>query len=96
MPHVVYLAANLFCPWPNCGHRIELIDFQLEKMNDPALCSRVMTSWGTHPDFGLVARCPGCQGYVLFGTTAKQRVNDPAGTGLPILPDDWHQTAYIG
>jgi hypothetical protein len=96
MPHVVYLAASLLCPWPGCGYRIELIDFQLEKLNDASLYARVMTSWGVQADFGLVARCPGCQGFVLFGSTSKQRVDDPAATGLPVLPDDWHQTAYIG
>jgi hypothetical protein len=96
MPHVVYLAASLFCPWPGCGYRIELIDFQLEKMNDPALYARVMAAWGTHPDFGLVARCPGCQRHVLFGVTGKQPIADPASTSFPVLPDDWHQTAYLG
>ena len=96
MPHVVYLAASLFCPWPECGYRIELIDFQLERMNDPKLYARVITSWGIHPDFGLIARCPGCHAYVLFGMSAKQQVEDPIETGLPILPDDWYMTAYLG
>ena len=96
MPHVVYLAASLFCPWPGCGHRIELIDFQLEKVNDPGLYARVMTAWALsrlRPDRHVVrdvsAMC-------CCGATAKQRVEDPAITGLPVLPDDWHQTAYIG
>jgi hypothetical protein len=96
MPHVVYLAAHSFRPWPGCAYRIELIDFQLEKMNDPSLYARVMGAWGVHPDFGLVARCPGCQRFVLFGISAKQPVDDPAATNVPVLPDDWHQTAYIG
>jgi hypothetical protein len=96
MPHVVYLAASLFCPWPGCAYRIELIDFQLEKMNDPSLYASAMAAWGIHPDFGLVARCPGCQQFVLYGMTAKQPIGDPAATGLPVLPDDWHQTAYLG
>lgn len=96
MPHVVCLAASLLCPWPGCMHPIELIDFQLEQMNDPSLYARVMAGWGNHPDFGVVARCPSCWQFVLFGITAKQRVDDPATTGMPVLPDDWHLTAYVG
>jgi hypothetical protein len=96
MPHVVYLPASFFCPWAGCGYRIELIDFRLEHMNDAALYARVMSAWGTHPNFGIVARCPGCQRHVLYGMTSKQTVDDPAAAGLPVLPDDWHQTAYIG
>jgi hypothetical protein len=95
MPHVVYLAASLFCPWAGCGTRIELIDFQLEKMNDQTLYARVMAAWGTQSDFGVVARCPGCQRFVHFGVTEKKPVDDPSATGLPVLPDDWHQLAYI-
>ena len=96
MPHVVYLAESWFCPWPGCGYRIELIDFQLEKINDPALYSQVMTAWGIQPGFGIIARCPGSQRYVLFGLTGKQPIGDPIATGHPVLPDDWHLTAYIG
>jgi hypothetical protein len=93
---VVYLAASLLCPWPGCGYRIELIDFQLEKMVDSTLYARVMSFWGIDPEFGLIGRCPGCGEFVLFGIAAKRCVQDPAGTGLPVLPDDWHQRAYIG
>ena len=96
MPHVVYLAASWFCPWSGCGHRIELIDFQLERMNDPTLNTQVMSAWGVQSDFGLVARCPSCQRFVLFGVSAKKPIDDPGVTGLPVLPDDWHLTAYIG
>jgi hypothetical protein len=96
MPHVVYLAASLLCPSVECHYQIELIDFQLEKMNDPSLYARVMAAWGTHPDFGLVARCPGCQRFVLYGMTGKKAIDDPASTGLPVLPNHWHQVAYLG
>lgn len=95
MPHVVYLAASILCPWPGCGYRIELIDFQLEKTGDAAFYARVLLDWG-RPGFGLVGRCPGCGQYVLFGLSAKQPVADPAATALPVLPDDWHQNAYLG
>ena len=96
MPHVVYLAASLFCPWPACSYRIELIDFRLERMNDASLYARVMAAWGIDPDFGIVARCPGCQRFVLFGMTAKKAIDNPAATGLPVLADDWHQKANLG
>jgi len=96
MPHVVYLAASLFCPWAGCGYRIELIDFRIELMSDPTLYAQVMAAWGVRPDFGLIARCPGCQRFVLYGTAGKQPIDDPASSGFPVLPDDWHQTAYVG
>jgi hypothetical protein len=96
MPHVVYLAASIMCPWPKCGCLIELIDFQLEKLGDLALYSRVMAAWGNLEDFGLVAKCPQCGQYVRFGLSDKEAVDDPHATGLPVLPDDWHHHAYIG
>jgi hypothetical protein len=96
MPHVVYDAGNILCPWPSCGFRIELVDFQLEKLGDPALYARVMKDWGQQADFGLVACCPACQRYVLFGLMKKQAVADPAAPGLPVLADDWHLNAYVG
>ena len=95
MPHIVYLPAQLLCPWAGCGFRIELIDFQLEKANDAVLYARVMAAWGAQLDFGVVGRCPGCHRFVRFGMNDKQAVADPAATGLPVLPDDWHQTAYL-
>ncbi len=95
MPHVVYLIPSIACPWPGCGFQIELVDFQLEKMGDPALYARVMSAWGPQAGFGVVARCPGCGQYVLFSASDKQAVADPHATGLPVLPDDWHLKAYI-
>jgi hypothetical protein len=95
MPHVVYLAASIVCPWPGCNYLIELIDFQLEKMGDPAFYARVMLDWGQHPDYGLIGRCPGCKQYVRFGASDKQPVNDPTTIVLPLLPDDWHLHAHI-
>jgi hypothetical protein len=31
----------------------------------------------------------------LFRLANKQPVGDPAATGFPMLPDDWHLNAYI-
>jgi hypothetical protein len=95
MPHVVYVAVNILCPWLGCDYPIELVDFQVETMGDPALYTHVMVHWGRQPGFGLVARCPGCGQYVLFDPATKQPVTDPGATGLPVLPDDWHLNASI-
>jgi hypothetical protein len=95
MPHAVYIGAFILCPWSGCGYRVELIDFQLEKMGDQAFYSLVMTNWGNQPDFGLVGRCPSCGQFVRFGLTDKKMVADPGETGLPLLADDWHHHAYI-
>ena len=95
MPHVVYVAASILCPWSGCSQRLALIDFQLELMNDPALYAQVVASWGSVPDFGVVAKCPGCGQYVRFGANDKQAVSDPVAAGLPVLPDDWHMRAII-
>ncbi|MBI3412051.1 MAG: hypothetical protein HY040_27285 [Planctomycetes bacterium] len=84
----------LFCPWPGCGFRIELLDFQLELMAESALYAQAMAEWG-RDDFGLIGRCPGCRQFVLYGTQDKKLVEDPASLSLPILPDDWHLHAYI-
>ena len=95
MPHVVYFDLLLLCPWPGCECRIEMIDFRLEATGDAAFYSRVMGDWGRRPGYGLIARCPGCQQYVLFGIDDKLAAHDPAATNLPLLPDDWYLNAYI-
>jgi hypothetical protein len=95
MPHAGYLGQSLFCPWPGCGYRIELIDFQLELKGNPTFYAQVMLEWGRRPDYGLVGRCPGCRQYVRFGATDKQPIPDPNATGLPVLPDDWHLNAFL-
>lgn len=95
MPHVVYLPASVLCPWSGCGYRIEFLDFQLERMADPAFYKSVLMEWGRRPGFGVVGRCPGCKQYVLFGLTDKQPIQDPTQTAYPVLPDDWYLNAYI-
>jgi len=95
MPHVVYLAAAILCPWPGCRFQIELVDFQLEHYGDAGLYAQVMAAWGRQADFGLIGRCPGCGQHVLFGLDTKATIADLSITGLPVLPDDWHARAYI-
>ena len=95
MPHVVYVAPFLLCPWPGCGFRIEMIDFQLEKSGRPDLYARVVAAWGQQPGYGVVGRCPGCGQFVWVGKDSKQAVPDPPPPGMEVLPDDWGQTAFI-
>jgi hypothetical protein len=96
MTHIVYVAPQIVCPWPGCGFRIELLDLKLEISPDTDLYARVMASWGHDPNFGVVGRCPACRNFVLFGLSAKIPIPDPSAINLPMLPDDWHLSAYIG
>ena len=95
MPHAVYFAASMLCPWPGCGYGIAMIDFQLERLNDPLLYARVMKDWGSDPEFGLIGRSPGCRDFVLFTSDRKVAVTEPLATGLPVLPDNWHDNSCI-
>jgi hypothetical protein len=95
MPHAAYLNARIWCPWPGCGFRIELIDFQLELQGNPAFYAQVMMEWGRLPGYGLIGRCPGCRQHVLYSAREKQPIDDPSTAGLPVLPDDWHLNAVI-
>ncbi len=94
MPHAAYRNANVWCPWPGCGYRIELIDFQLELGGNPPFYSQVMINWGL-PGYGLIGQCPGCRQYVLFRPSDKQPFDNPNMSTLPLLPDDWPQHAFV-
>ena len=94
MPHAIYISAFVACPWPGCGLPIEMIDFQLELYADAAFYSRVMRDWGA-PGFGLIGSCPKCGNFVLYGLNEKRQIIEAQSLGLPVLPDDWHQHAYI-
>ncbi len=93
MPHGIYEDPFIVCPWPGCGFRIAAVDFHIEKRGDPTLYKGAVTAWWQGP--GIVGRCPGCGNHVLFSMSDKRQVNDPAAVGMILLPDDWHQTAYI-
>jgi hypothetical protein len=88
---VVYQDPNIICPWPNCGLRINAIQFHLEKW--PDLEKTLLEAWWQGP--GLAGRCPKCDRCVLFGLTTKATVSEPATIGPAILPDDWKDIAYI-
>ena len=93
MPHGLYEDPYIVCPWVNCGYRIAAVDFHIEKMANPGLYAQIISAWWQGP--GIAGRCPGCGRYVLFSLSTKQPVDDPAAAGLTVLPDDWHQYAYI-
>lgn len=93
MPHGVYQEPFISCPWPRCEFRIAAVDFQVERSTNPSLYSRVIAAWWQGP--GIVGRCPGCGQHVLFSMNEKRQVADPASPGMTVLPDDWHQQAYI-
>ena len=92
MPHIIYHGVQIACPWSGCGHQIAGIDFQPEHY-EPGVHNQALADWWQGP--GLVGRCPGCGQYVLFGFSDKKAVADPPPAGLVVLPDDWHQKAFI-
>lgn len=90
MPHVTY-SNHPLCPWLNCGFKIKAVDFQVENL--AARNQELLAAWYS---VGIVGRCPGCGNYVMFTRTQKQQVaDDPVTAGMAVLPDDWHQNAYI-
>jgi hypothetical protein len=93
MPRSVYQEPFIICPWPGCGFRVVAVDFQIEKHGNPALNNRAVFAWWQGP--GIVGRCPGCGQFVLFSIGQKQQVPDPPPAHFVVLPDDWHQQAYI-
>jgi hypothetical protein len=95
MPYFTYALVCALCPWPNCGFRIENVDFQLEFADDRTLYSRVVQKWASDLGYGIVARCPGCHQWVWFGRDEKRTVSDPPPADADVLPDDWHRGALI-
>src|SRR5262249_61118701 len=91
--HIVYHDANLDCPWAGCDLRIAGINFRLEDLRDADHHLEWLAAWWKGP--GLVGRCPGCRRYVLFTLHGKRAVTDPMPWGTAVLPDDWHEKAYI-
>lgn len=90
---MVYPAAQQLCPWTDCGITITAIDFRLNDMGDVSQREKWLAAWWQGS--GLVARCPGCRRYVLFGYEEKHTVDNLAGFEEVVLPDDWARTAQI-
>lgn len=95
MPHALYHDPFLLCPWSGCNFRIEMVDFRVECMNRPDLYTRVQAGWYGPPGYAIHARCPGCGQYVAFSRMNKQAVPAPPPADSDVLPDDWHQIAFI-
>ena len=89
-PHVVY--AEAVCPHPQCGQRMQAIDFRLEghgkEVHDP-----LVRAWWN--DAGFAGRCPGCGGWIHFTIRAKRAISAQEASRLPQLPEDWHVKAII-
>jgi hypothetical protein len=92
-PQVVYHPPHQACPWPGCGYRIAGIIFHLDKMGTPEQQQVWVQPWWLGP--GLIARCPGCRRLVLFDVQEKQFVGHVGAVHVPLLPDNWHETAYV-
>ena len=90
---VVYHDSDQPCPWPGCIAHIAGINFQLEKMGDRACANRLLSAWWQGS--GLIGKCPECGRHVLFGLREKQRIPDATLFEDSLLPDTWHQVAYI-
>jgi hypothetical protein len=58
-----------------------MIDFKLELYGDPGLYARVLSGWWS-PGYGVIARCPACRQFVLFGIDKKAAVSDPSSLKL--------------
>lgn len=95
MPHAVYFDPFLLCPWDGCDFRIEMIDFRIEKRNDPVVYARIVGSWQLDESYGVMARCPGCSRFVWFGKKLKATAAEPLPAAAEVLPDDWHTIAFI-
>jgi hypothetical protein len=90
---IVYPPSQQLCPWPACGAAISAIDFRLDRMGNATQFEKWLAAWWREQ--GLVARCPGCGRYVLFGHEGKQPVENSADRPDAILPDDWVVKAQI-
>ena len=93
MPHILFRPAQHGCPWSGCDYSISGIDFQLELMGDDQAYQQWMKAWWKGS--GLVGRCPGCGHHVLFTMEQKLTVEDLKQYEEAILPDDWHEHAYL-
>ena len=82
------------CPHPDCGHRMEWIDFKLELHGDPERAYRpLVRSWWEGTDF--VGRRPVCQGWFRFTTLAMIPCHDAEAGRPPRLPENWASVAQI-
>lgn len=80
------------CPQPECGHRMDWIDFQLEPHGDPeAVDTPPVRAWWQGD--GFAGRCPGCKGWIRFTTFGMDRLDDTGD--LLRLPEAWYDVAQL-
>jgi hypothetical protein len=92
-PHIHYQSPT--CPHPDCGHKMEWIDFQLELFGDPeGIYKPLVKSWWEGK--GFAGRCPGCGNWVRFTTLGMEALSDDEANQWPRLPDQWHTVAQFG
>ena len=89
-PHVIY--SDPACPHPDCGERLQAIDFRLE-VYGPGVHDALVRAWWS--DDGFVGRCPKCNRWIHFTIRSKEAVTDDQAAGLLKLPESWWQTALI-
>lgn len=89
-PHVVYSDPN--CPYPDCGHHLQAIDFCLERHGKDVHDPLVRAWWA---DIGFAGRCPGCGRWIHFTIRSKRQLTDEEAAQLPQLPDGWENAATI-
>src|SRR5262245_55815850 len=89
-PHIVY--ADVTCPHPGCGQRLQAIDFRLyahgRAVHDP-----LVRAWWA--DTGFAGRCPRCGGWIHFTIRSKRAITAGEAAQLPLLPDNWYAVATI-
>jgi hypothetical protein len=89
-PHVVYSEAA--CPYPDCGAKLQAIDFRLEGhgrgVHDP-----LVAAWWN--DTGFAGRCPHGGGWIHFTIREKRAIDEQEAARLPQLPDCWYDEAVI-
>ena len=89
-PHIVYGEAG--CPYPDCGQKLQALDFCLETYG-PSVHDPLVRAWWD--DTGFAGRCPTCGGWIHFTIHGKRTITDAEAALLPRLPDDWNTNAVI-
>lgn len=92
-PHIHYHEAA--CPHPDCGHKMEWIDFQLELFGDAeGIYKPLVKAWWQGD--GFAGRCPSCGGWIRFTTLRMEPLTDESAAACQKLPDQWATVAQFG
>lgn len=94
-PITIYPDPHVACPWPGCGLEIRALAFNgWEQAWDEATRERLLAAFWLGS--GLLAKCPQCGRYVLFGLQQKCTVTEPADDLGALLPEDWLSVGHVG